>query len=161
MRRFSKFLLAVLLFVQVACTAKTAHENVRPTAGYFAEPADFIGVNFKPGRPAEGEDFIESLASDASREALKHDLAVLASFPPKIPLRVVGHTDNKECVGAECIDLSRRRANVLHAWFVTHGAPASRFDLPSGFGAARPIRDNTTEAGRAMNRRAYISYEER
>ena len=146
--------------MQVACTIRIAHENAKSLAGYFAEPVDFIGVNFKPGRPSEGEDLIESLVSDASREALKHDLAVLASFPPEIPLRAVGYTDNKECADVECIALSMRRANALQAWFVSHGVPASRFDAPSGFGAARPIRDNATEAGRAMNRRGYISYED-
>lgn len=159
MLRFSRFLLVVSLLVQVACTARTAHEDARLLAGYSAEPTDFMGVNFKPGRPAEGEDLIGSLANDDSREALKYDLALLASFPPKIPLRVVGYTDSKECVGVECIDLSRRRASALHAWFVTHGVPASQFDAPFGFGAARPIRDNATEEGRAMNRRGYISYE--
>jgi OOP family OmpA-OmpF porin len=159
MLRFSKLLLAMPLLVQVACTARTTHENVETSPGYFAEPADFIGINFKPGRPAEGENLTESLTDDGSREALSHDLVLLTSFPAKIPLRVVGYTDSKECTGVECIYLSRRRASALHAWFVAHGVPASRFTAPIGFGAARPIRDNATEEGRAMNRRGYISYE--
>ena len=66
-------------------------------------------------------------------------------------LLIEGHTDNR----ARFVDnkaLSHRRANSVKAFFVKRGLNTSRFTT-AGFGLERPIADNTTEKGRAMNRR--------
>jgi outer membrane protein OmpA-like peptidoglycan-associated protein len=64
---------------------------------------------------------------------------------------VEGHTDN---VGnAETNQtLSEQRAKAVAAALAARGVPADRL-LARGFGANRPVGDNTTEAGRAANRR--------
>lgn len=54
--------------------------------------------------------------------------------------------------------LSRRRASALRDYFVSRGAPAERV-LAEGRGAAQPVDDNRTSAGRAANRRVEILVE--
>lgn len=66
-------------------------------------------------------------------------------------LRVEGHTDN---VGkpADNMDLSGQRALTIKNWLVDHGTKADRV-LAVGFGETKPIADNSTDAGKAQNRR--------
>jgi OOP family OmpA-OmpF porin len=64
---------------------------------------------------------------------------------------ISGHTDNQ---GAADLNqkLSQARAASVIAWLVAHGVAANRLS-PQGFGASHPVSDNSTEAGRALNRR--------
>jgi outer membrane protein OmpA-like peptidoglycan-associated protein len=66
-------------------------------------------------------------------------------------LAVTGHTDN---VGGKAMNLtlSRQRAQSVVAWLTTHGIEADRL-LAGGFGDLAPVADNTTDDGRAKNRR--------
>lgn len=66
-------------------------------------------------------------------------------------MSVEGHTDNK---GAADLNkrLSQDRANSVMAWLVQHGIEQGRLEA-HGYGMEKPIEDNTTDAGRAKNRR--------
>lgn len=66
-------------------------------------------------------------------------------------VRISGHTDS---VGnpAYNVDLSQRRAAAVKTYLQKSGVPAGLLES-EGFGAAKPIADNATEAGRAQNRR--------
>lgn len=66
-------------------------------------------------------------------------------------LRIEGHTDN---VGkqADNLKLSGDRALTIKTWLVEHGIAKERL-LAVGFGDAKPIANNSTEDGRAQNRR--------
>jgi OOP family OmpA-OmpF porin len=68
---------------------------------------------------------------------------------------ISGHTDNQ---GAAALNqkLSQDRAASVIAWLAAHGVDAKRL-TPQGFGASRPVADNGTEAGRALNRRVEMS----
>jgi outer membrane protein OmpA-like peptidoglycan-associated protein len=64
---------------------------------------------------------------------------------------ISGHTDNQG--SAELNQkLSQARAASVIAWLAAHGVAATRL-MPQGFGASRPVADNSSEAGRALNRR--------
>jgi outer membrane protein OmpA-like peptidoglycan-associated protein len=67
---------------------------------------------------------------------------------------VEGHTDNQ---GNDRIndDLSTRRANAVRDYLIVHGVAAAAITA-QGFGSRRPIADNRTTEGRAMNRRVEI-----
>lgn len=128
-------------------------------SGYFADPEDFYGVFFDEGEPADDEEnvFPLSMAVGGGEESLKHDLELMQRFPKSTKFIVLGFTDSSECSARECVSLSLRRAQFVFDWFVKNGMPEERFRAPKGYGSARPIGDNSTDAGRAMNRRAYVS----
>jgi outer membrane protein OmpA-like peptidoglycan-associated protein len=66
-------------------------------------------------------------------------------------MAVEGHTDNR---GAADLNkrLSQQRAGSVMTWLVQHGIASSRLEA-HGYGMERPIEDNSTDAGRAKNRR--------
>ena len=67
---------------------------------------------------------------------------------------VEGHTDNQ---GTDAInnDLSNRRANAVRDYLVVRGVAATAITA-QGAGSTRPVADNRTTEGRAMNRRVEI-----
>jgi len=68
---------------------------------------------------------------------------------------IAGHTDNQ---GSAELNgrLSKARAASVIAWLTAHGVAAQRL-VPQGFGATRPVADNSTDSGRALNRRVEIA----
>jgi OOP family OmpA-OmpF porin len=75
----------------------------------------------------------------------------LEKTPRVTKLRIEGHTDN---VGAPEANekLSGERALAIKAALVAKGIKAERL-LAVGFGQTKPIADNTTDEGKAKNRR--------
>ncbi len=70
---------------------------------------------------------------------------------PKVRVSIDGHTDS---LGSATFNsnLSLHRAEAVKAWFVTAGIDALRMDV-HGYGSQIPKASNTTEEGRAQNRR--------
>jgi len=71
---------------------------------------------------------------------------------PSVPVTVEGHTD---FIGADKYNqkLSERRANAVRKYLIERGIASSRIRVV-GYGEQRPIADNKTAEGRAINRRA-------
>lgn len=71
-----------------------------------------------------------------------------------LKVEIAGHTDN---VGGEQynLDLSQARANTVMEWLTQKGIPASRLTA-RGYGYTEPVADNSTESGRAQNRRTEV-----
>lgn len=72
-------------------------------------------------------------------------------------LTIVGHTDN---VGGDAanIPLSRNRAQAVVSYLKQKGIPENRFQLIDGKGASEPLADNSSESGKAKNRRVVITF---
>jgi outer membrane protein OmpA-like peptidoglycan-associated protein len=88
-----------------------------------------------------------------STASLEKMLAVILKRPDSRWI-ISGHTDNQG--SAELNQkLSEARASSVIAWLVSHGIAASRFTA-QGYGASRPVADNSTEEGRAKNRRVEL-----
>ena len=68
---------------------------------------------------------------------------------------IAGHTDNQGSADLNA-RLSKARATSVIAWLTAHGVAAARL-VPQGFGATRPVADNSTDSGRALNRRVEIA----
>jgi outer membrane protein OmpA-like peptidoglycan-associated protein len=103
--------------------------------------AAIYGVHFDAGSATLRPD---------STAALQNVLATINKRPDSHWV-ISGHTDNQ---GAADMNqkLSQSRAASVIAWLVSHGVAANRLK-PQGFGATHPVADNSTEAGRALNRR--------
>jgi len=86
-------------------------------------------------------------------ETLNSVALVLAEFD-KTTVSVYGHAD---ATGPEDynMQLSQRRAQSVSSYLAGQGVSASRLQ-GIGFGETRPIADNSTETGRAANRRVEI-----
>lgn len=76
---------------------------------------------------------------------------------PAYRLKIDGHTDN---VGdpSKNLDLSNRRAMSVSQYLVQHGIQASRLTA-TGYGDQKPVADNSTKAGRELNRRVEFTVE--
>lgn len=77
--------------------------------------------------------------------------AGLAQVPT---IRVVGHTDSQGDAAANQA-LSQKRAEAVREALSKAGVPRARIEAV-GRGAAEPVADNTTAAGRAKNRRVEV-----
>ena len=73
---------------------------------------------------------------------------------PQLRVRIIGHTDSigKE---KENLSLSYQRAKVVVAYLVSKGIQADRLNA-EGLGDKHPIGNNSTEQGRALNRRTEL-----
>ena len=92
------------------------------------------------------------LRSD-STAALEAVLGLINNHPGS-RWTIAGHTDNKGNSAHNDV-LSQNRAAAVIAWLVGHSVDPSRL-APKGFGASRPVADNATANGRALNRRVEI-----
>ncbi len=70
---------------------------------------------------------------------------------PGFRIEISGHTDN---VGSDSynIELSLKRAQAVYNHLISTGIDPKRLST-RGYGASRPLADNSTEAGRQQNRR--------
>ncbi|HMO89539.1 MAG TPA: OmpA family protein [Lacibacter sp.] len=73
---------------------------------------------------------------------------------PTLRIELIGHTDN---VGKPADNqlLSQNRARAVVNYLVSKGIAAGRLQA-RGMGATQPVADNSTEAGRAQNRRTEL-----
>lgn len=74
---------------------------------------------------------------------------------PRLAIQISGHTDN---VGQDKdnLVLSNNRAKAVVDYLISKGIAAGRLSF-KGFGATKPVADNSSEAGRAQNRRTELS----
>ncbi len=75
----------------------------------------------------------------------------------KLPERhftIEGHTDSTGSYAVNA-DLSARRANTVRDYLISRGVSADAVSAV-GVGSQRPVADNKSQAGRAMNRRVEI-----
>lgn len=70
---------------------------------------------------------------------------------PEIRIEISGHTDHIGSPEANLV-LSGNRAKAIYDYCVRQGIPAHRMEY-TGHGETKPVADNGTEEGRALNRR--------
>lgn len=104
----------------------------------------FDNLNFATGKVDINEE---------SKSQLNDVAKIMLAFP-KVEINIAGHTDN---VGnaAENLKLSKDRAAIVEKYLISKGVPDEHI-TPIGYGPTMPIGDNSTEAGRAANRRTEV-----
>jgi len=72
-------------------------------------------------------------------------------------VEIEGHSDNVGETGVAARQtLSEGRAKAVAAWLIAHGVPAAKV-TSKGYGKTKPIAENDTDIGRAINRRIEVS----
>ncbi len=93
-----------------------------------------------------GKDFYK----ESSKEQVANIAAILEAYP-NLELKLGGYTDNQGD-GMANLKLSSRRAKYVMSQLVATGIAFTRIKA-EGYGQEFPLADNSTELGRAMNRR--------
>jgi len=127
--------------VAVAAPALTVKQIIKT-----AKPVVVTGANF---------DF-DSATLKPSADAKLRPVVDFAKKYPEADMEVVGHTDDR--AGEEYnLKLSVKRAAAVKDWLVKNGVDAKRINT-KGMGKKQPIASNTSDEGRAQNRRVEIHY---
>jgi OmpA-OmpF porin, OOP family len=72
-------------------------------------------------------------------------------------VEIQGHVDNiGQAAAAARQTLSEGRAKIVAAWLMSHGVSARRI-TSKGYGKTRPIAENDSDLGRALNRRIEVA----
>lgn len=89
-----------------------------------------------------------------SSRAQLQSIAAMLKAHPDARCTIAGYTDNVGSAAAN-LTLSRQRADNVRNELIAMGVDGSRLTA-EGYGATQPVGANSTEAGRAMNRRISI-----
>jgi OmpA-OmpF porin, OOP family len=107
---------------------------------------EFTNVRF-----ATGGSKVDSLSS----AQLKNIVAISKGYP-SASFKVGGYTDNTGD-SLSNVALSQKRSEAVVAALLKLGASSASITGAKGYGPLHPIGDNSTEEGRAMNRRVAIN----
>ncbi len=123
------------------------------TSGIIAPPD--LGRTMLPSVPTYRFDELRfetgSAALQPQSNAQLESIAAVLKAHPSVRVTVAGYTDNVGAAGANT-KLSEARAATVRKRLIGMGVDADRVST-EGYGEASPVGDNSTEAGRAMNRR--------
>ena len=92
-------------------------------------------------------------------DAQLNNIAAILTNCPNVRMAIAGYTDNVGAADAN-LRLSRNRANSVVAALVTKGVPRDRLTA-EGYAESNPVADNSSEAGRAQNRRVAMRVTEK
>ena len=128
-----------------------------PRLGVENKLIDFIEDSSKPVDKTTWFDFDrltfdtgKATLQDSSAEQLKNIAAIMKAYP-KLKLKIGGYTDNTGNKAAN-LKLSQGRATLVTDELEKLGVEKSRLEA-QGYGEEHPVADNSTEEGRAQNRR--------
>jgi outer membrane protein OmpA-like peptidoglycan-associated protein len=103
---------------------------------------EFDRLNFDTG--------LANLQLSSQEEQLENIAKILKAYP-NVHVRIDGYTDNQGDAAAN-LKLSQDRANAVMAHLIALSVDPFRIDA-KGYGEDHPVADNSTEEGRARNRR--------
>jgi OmpA-OmpF porin, OOP family len=142
-----------------------ARATLEPDGPYEIAVADVGAENWGAMLARDCRVRVPSLLFDLDRPTLREfeseptldKLADLLKAPNAPVIEIQGHTDNIGQAGAAARQtLSEGRAKTVAAWLLAHGVPAAKLNA-KGYGKARPIAENDSDLGRAVNRRIEIA----
>ncbi|HEY1924216.1 MAG TPA: OmpA family protein [Candidatus Acidoferrum sp.] len=137
-------------YYQTIVTEKEMKQEVTADASSLSDEINksgrvaVYGIRFETGKAA--------ILPDS--ESVLGEIVKLLQQNPDLKLRVEGHTDNQGNAAANQ-SLSEKRAQAVVAWLTAHGVEAGRLTA-KGLGQTKPVEDNSTEDGRAKNRRVEL-----
>jgi outer membrane protein OmpA-like peptidoglycan-associated protein len=126
------------------CPDTAGNQEVDETGCSGNQEISLQGVTF---------DFDSAQLSQESLRALEAVAAKLKNHPALL-FEIAGHTDNTGNTELNLL-ISAKRAKSVKDYLVANGVPEERLST-RGYGPERPIADNATAAGRALNRRVSL-----
>jgi OOP family OmpA-OmpF porin len=143
------------IFIRISRTPDGAYDINIADVG----EEDWIGSLAKDCRVA-----INSLSFDKDRPTLRlfestpslKKLSNMLKRPNAPRVEIQGHMDNIGEAGVAARQaLSEARAKSVAAWLIADGVPAAKLSS-KGYGKSKPVADNDSDLGRALNRRIEI-----
>ena len=131
----------------------------RATAGTGVDVTQTADNQLKLNIPSDISFDINSAVIKPNLRPILDQFAQGLANQPNTEIRIIGHTDS---TGSDAINnpLSVNRAASARNYLVSRGVSGQRIQI-DGRGSYEPIADNTTEAGRAKNRRIEMFLAER
>jgi len=138
-------------------------DNAAFTSRYFSKDDPELGgvvkediqvKKLKTGEPYRINDINFAFEKSELNAASKNILGAFAIYlknNPKLKVSIHGHTDS-DGAAALNMSLSEQRAKAVKDYLVSQGVAAARL-THKGFGATKPIADNSSAEGKAKNRR--------
>ncbi|RDB44638.1 cell envelope biogenesis protein OmpA [Halomonas sp. DQ26W] len=126
-------------------------ESMRGTGVDVERRGDDIVLNM-PSSVTFG--FDSSELTPSARNALNDVSSILTQYTDT-RVNIAGHTDSTGDAGYNQ-RLSERRAEAVGNYLTQNGVTRNRLYM-TGYGASQPVASNTTEDGRAQNRRVEIT----
>jgi outer membrane protein OmpA-like peptidoglycan-associated protein len=101
--------------------------------------------------------FFDTKKFDLKQESIVEldKVVVLLNDNPKLKILITGYTDNVG-IAKDNLLLSNNRAKTVVTYLLSKGITQPRLTY-KGFGATKPLADNKTETGKAINRRTELS----
>jgi len=124
------------------------------------EPVEEIGqqksLEQERSSPNLPEIYFATDSAEVTPESVKRLEMCLTAIQthPYQKIVIKGHTDSTHTQEYNA-ELSRRRALSVAEWLIQQGLDANQLETKA-YGESRPVADNQTEAGRALNRRVEI-----
>jgi outer membrane protein OmpA-like peptidoglycan-associated protein len=143
-----------------AAAARAAEDSEREAARLRRQIEELEGRETDRGLVLTLGDVLFETGKSDLKAGSTGNLARLVTFLNDYPDRTVaieGHTDS---VGGDEYNqaLSQRRADAVRFWLMQQGISAQRLSA-TGKGRHQPVADNSTAAGRQMNRRVEVIIE--
>ena len=142
-----------------------ARATMEPDGPYEINVADVGAENWAAVLAKDCRVRIPSLHFDLDRPTLREyeseptleKLADLLKGKNAPAVEIQGHIDNiGQAAAAARQTLSEGRAKIVAAWLTSHGVAANRI-TSKGYGKTRPIAENDSDLGRALNRRIEVA----
>ena len=142
-----------------------ARATMEPDGPYEINVADVGAENWAAMLAKDCRVRIPSLHFDLDRPTLREyeseptleklrDLLISRSTPV---VEIQGHVDNiGQAAAAARQTLSEGRAKIVAAWLASHGVAANKV-TSKGYGKTRPLTENDSDLGRALNRRIEVA----
>ena len=149
--------------VSVAVMSRRLPDGTTINVATDGTESRLIGFISDPNRPVDESTWFaldrlsfESGSAKLTPESDKQieDIAAVMRAYPNTAAKIGGFTDNVGDARAN-VRLSRDRANAVRDALIAKGVQPGRL-IAEGYGAKMPIADNSTEEGRARNRRISI-----
>jgi len=142
-----------------------ARATMEPDGPYEINVTDVGAENWAAMLAKDCRVRIPSLHFDLDRPTLREyeseptleKLADLLKATNAPAVEIQGHMDNiGQAAAAARQTLSEGRAKIVAAWLTSHGVAANKV-TSQGYGKTRPITENDSDLGRALNRRIEVA----